>query len=129
MLLLKSRIFWAQLIVVLMVSGIHFIASARNLYDLIWWIDIPQHFLGGLWVGLACLWLFAVARRPIPGLLTLFLMVFAIGIAWEIYEYVFGISYGPMYVYDTAKDLLMDCVGALCAYAIATQFLLKDKNI
>jgi uncharacterized membrane protein YjdF len=127
MLLLKSRIFWGQAAAILMVSGIHFVASARNLYDLIWWIDIPQHFLGGIWVGLACLWLIAVARRPIPALLTIFLMVFAVGIAWEIYEYAFGISGGPMYVYDTAKDLLMDCLGALTAYAIGTRFLLKKE--
>jgi hypothetical protein len=128
MLLLTSRIFWAQFLVIIAVGTIHIIATANDLYFYIWWLDIPQHFMGGLYFALTFLWLCRVAKKPIPGFLIVFLTVFAIGIAWEIYEYVFGISYGPMYVYDTAKDLLMDCLGAASGYLLARAFLLPKNK-
>jgi len=127
MLLLRSRIFWAQFIVIFIVAAVNVVATQYDLYYYIWWLDIPQHLLGGAWLALTFVWLSLILKKYDPTFFQVFLSVLAIGIAWEIYEYVFGISYGPMYVYDTSKDLLMDCIGGITAYFLAQQFLLPPS--
>jgi hypothetical protein len=40
-------------------------------------------------------------------------------IAWEVFEYIFGLPKEANYPLDTGIDLVMDGLGALVAYAIA----------
>lgn len=117
------------MLVIITIATIHFIALAQDLYYFIWWLDIPQHFLGGAWLALTFLWLSFVIQHYKPTFFHLFLAVCAVGVAWEVYEYVFGISYGPLYTFDTSKDLLMDCMGAITAYLVARQFLLPEPVV
>jgi hypothetical protein len=122
--LLNSRIFWTQFVAIFSIAAVHITALEHNLYFYVRWLDIPQHFFGGMWVALAFLWLCAVKGRHQVPFLYVFFTVLTIGGLWELYEYVFGISYGPTYVFDTSKDLLMDSCGAIVAYLFARQFLL-----
>lgn len=86
------------------------------------WFDLPMHFLGGLSLGVLAVG-FLHARKPrvfAAGLLAAF-------IAWEVFEYAFGLPKEANYLLDTAIDLVMDTLGALLAYLIALRTLWKKE--
>lgn len=119
---LKLRIF-------LLIMGIFFVNTlAINFYwySLVWWFDMPMHFLGGLWVGLASsfVWLYsgwivppkAITRTTI---LAIFFSIFLIGFLWEIYEFIVqymiphgGVLASPL---DSLSDIFFDCAGGVTA--------------
>ncbi len=69
---------------------LHFAALLNNLYWLISWIDIPMHFLGGLWVAMFFGYLnqkfFRLPSFWMAALITLS-FVALIGVAWEFFEF------------------------------------------
>jgi hypothetical protein len=91
------------------------------------WSDMPMHFLGGLVVGSVTYFLMlliASARdkkfsrtQYVGGILV---SVFTVGILWEIYEFIFGLTFTISYWPDTLSDIVMDILGgsfvAYCAY-------------
>lgn len=107
----------------------HMAAQRLYLYWTYRWLDIPMHFLGGVWVGLAALWLWyysglarkegAQPRRPYLVALGGGL---AFGILWECYDFAvwfFGKGSFPVnYVPDTMLDITMDVLGAAAAYGL-----------
>ncbi len=84
------------------------------------WFDVPMHFFGG--VALA---VFAVGvlkkRRPV----WFVVLLAAVFIAWEIFEYVFGVPKEANYRFDTALDFLMDTLGAVLVYGLARMTVWK----
>lgn len=62
-------------------------------YSILWWFDMPMHFLGGVWVGLAGIWallysgLFSSTSSDKQLVLRTMIIVFAIGFLWEVFEY------------------------------------------
>jgi hypothetical protein len=119
--LLFIQLFIVALIWVLDVA----IGFQNHFFTILWWWDIPMHFLGGLWAGFFGVWLlhnskkFTLRQKSIG-------IAIAIGICWEIFEYSFGIAGSVFMPYpvDTAKDLLMDTIGGYSAGVIAQRFKL-----
>lgn len=111
------RLVW--LLAALFVSGVlaflQHIALADFLYWRYPWFDTPMHFLGGLAVGL---FLAGVLGRRFKPLWFLMVLV-AVFIGWEVFEYIIGTDRESNYVFDTALDLLMDTVGGLVPYTLA----------
>ncbi len=107
------------LLVVLEFSALQF-----NLYWRLWWLDIPMHLLGGVFVSLLLLWFFffsGYVRVPLVSSRVFFLYMiggaFLVGTWWEILEASFGVGGGfGGYWFDTIKDICMDVLGALAAY-------------
>ncbi len=107
---------------------LNIIALYYSFYSTIDHFDSLMHFLGGATVSFAILWfyffseLFYPQRRTI---MSFFLMSFSgvifIGVSWEIFELVSGITsvLDPVYPFDTAMDLTMNILGAAaaCLYA------------
>ncbi|MBP9668666.1 MAG: hypothetical protein KBE09_00045 [Candidatus Pacebacteria bacterium] len=105
-------LFAAQLIVVAILGALHVGALSYSLYWQYPWLDVLSHFLGGLWVALALLWIahrFGVAVRGFY----VFLGVLVVGLGWEVFEVVAGIPRESNWLFDTAIDLIMDLLGAL----------------
>ena len=99
------------------VAVLHIIALPFSLYWTYWWFDIVMHFLAGFSGGLFILWFFAPFSIYKSLFLTLgYLLV--VGVAWEIFEFVFDItiSQPTNYWQDTIYDLINDTLGALLAY-------------
>lgn len=92
----------------------NYIAIAEYLYWKYVWFDVPMHFLGGMALGAFGVGLLNLYR---PFLFIAF--VLSLFIAWELFEYFFGIPRDANYAFDTALDFLMDALGALVIYAIA----------
>jgi len=114
---MRRRLLYAQLIAVALLAflDIYFGIGKEYFWTVYWW-DIPLHILGGLWVGLATAWAFTVFRKR-PTFIVCLCGAVAVGVAWEIFEYVTGTggSIFMSYPMDTAKDILDDCIGGATA--------------
>lgn len=108
---------YAQLfiLIVLVVLNIGY-GIEKGLYFVIWWWDIPTHFLGGVWGGLFAAWFLEHWTKRITVAECAFIAL-GIGIGWEIFEYVFQLekSIFMSYWLDTSKDLLLDTLGGALA--------------
>ncbi len=78
------------------------------------WFDVPMHFLGG--VAIAS---FLVALSPKFRPRAFIVLFTLLMIAWEVFEYMFGIPREANYLFDTMLDFLMDAFGAVLVYVIA----------
>ncbi|KKS86003.1 MAG: hypothetical protein UV60_C0004G0080 [Parcubacteria group bacterium GW2011_GWA2_43_11] len=54
--LLQERILKLLFIVIWVLALVHMTAEYYYLYWTVRWFDILTHFLGGLWVGIAVVW-------------------------------------------------------------------------
>ena len=79
--------------------------------------DVFMHLLGGMTVGLFIVRLFRF-DRTMPAVLFVLFCGVAIGIAWEMFEYVIdtaGILSVPMSAFESLKDVAVGSIGAVCA--------------
>ncbi len=105
------------------------VAEHWYLYWVYRWLDMPMHVLGGVWLGLAGLWLWywsglRVARMSaVPAFVVALGAGVLAGVAWEGYEFVLwqlsGKGLPAHYLTDTFTDLSMDTLGAFLAYWVA----------
>ena len=105
-------------------SIINFLALKYSIYYTYLWFDMPVHILGGMSVafGYAALPFFNIhLSNKYTTLFHYVLFVLFIGLVWEIFEYIFGISIAsPLddFVTDTFIDFVMDAIGAVLGYGI-----------
>lgn len=110
-------------------AALHFLADAFYLYWTYWWYDWMMHFLAGLVGGLAAYWVLfdsGLWHRRSDKILLPILAVLAclmiVGVAWEVMEYVFGLTDSQEdYRLDTIHDLIMGASGALVAAFIGVR--------
>lgn len=123
------RILLAQFLAAFFLAVLTWIAVRHFLYWRIWWFDIPMHVLGGVWAGLCAAWLLA-RRGHAFSLVWCLSFAFAVGVAWEIFEYSEGIATSRYLSYpmDTAKDLAMDLFGAAAGYLLAHRMSTEKKG-
>lgn len=107
------------LIAVCATAVMHWFGVESSLYWTLTWWDIPTHMLGGLTAGA---WVAAVATRyEMSTRRAIFLIIgftLAVGVSWEIWEALEGLSGGPL---DTIKDVIDDAIGAAvvaCIYRV-----------
>jgi uncharacterized membrane protein YjdF len=96
----------------LIVLVLHLIGIKLYLYWTVWWFDILTHTLGGVLIALlAELVLRRYGFRTTT--LNILAIVFVIGIGWEVFEFMKGISVTTpgTYAQDTLLDLVCDLIG------------------
>lgn len=107
----------------------HLLAQRLYLYWVYRWLDIPMHFLGGIWVGLAALWLWyysGLARKAGATQHRPFLVALGgglvFGFLWECSDFfIWSVIVGAFpenYIADTMLDIAMDVIGAAVAYLL-----------
>ncbi len=101
----------------------HYFALAYFIYWKYDWFDIPMHFLGGCTVafGYGVLpWLDVRFRKEWNTLGHFMIAIVCIGISWEIFEILGGMSdiYDPDFVFDTCTDLILDVLGGFIGYSM-----------
>ena len=105
-----------------------FIAVKLYWYYLIWWFDMPMHFLGGFFLGFLAFYLYIQATRFsfTRQLLYVFLFTLSIGIGWELYEIIFNniLAGVPFNTLDTLSDICFDVSGGVTAFL----FLLYEQH-
>lgn len=115
----RKKLFKTQAYLVIFIFLVNFIAVKLHWYDYVWCFDMLMHFLGGLWVGLALVWLFSGKglRFSLGMMLKIVLGVLIVGIGWELFELYFinYIAQNPFDALDAASDIFFDLLGGLCA--------------
>lgn len=126
----ELRFLLAQLVVVLPLAVVTWLAVAYLLYWHLWWLDIPMHFAGGMWAGLCGAWILVRRGQPFS-LLWCLIFALLVGVGWEIFEYIEGITYPRHfgYSFDTAKDLVMDLLGAALGWFLAKRLIRKRPTL
>jgi|SRR3989344_1444557 len=122
---MKTKIFYITLFSFSLLALLYSMALIYDWFFYWRWFDIPMHFLGGFFAGGVSLWIFFnQLKNDREIFLATFFGALIIGVAWELFEYFTGLTfvvYGN-YVFDTAKDFLMDGLGALAIYlAVRTE--------
>lgn len=119
---------------VLFIFFFNLVATYLHLFFLIWWLDIPVHILGGLWVALTTLVVYYrseyVARKdhsPLFAISVALCSALIIGLFWEVYEFVVdrAMATNDLQLGDTLKDLCDDLFGGALAAWI---FVRKGYN-
>jgi hypothetical protein len=96
-----------------------------SLYSLLWWYDIPMHFLGGLFTTLLII-SFLLRFKKLINLpnykfaIIVLVLIFIFGLVWEVYEFtvitmIFKKENIPM---DSLSDLFFDIAGGIEALFI-----------
>lgn len=128
---------WILAVAILFIFALQVVATYWHLYFYIWWLDIPVHVVGGVWIALTFLSsYYASSRMTEKEHSSLFVVVFAvaltmtIGLFWEIYE--FGVDHAVgdsgLGLTDTLKDLSDDLLGALIAAWIFIRFGYNERQ-
>lgn len=129
----------------LVILSFHFLAGFLRWYDIIWWLDIPMHLIGGAWVALFFIHFFYKTWRVIESkinFLALLLLVLGfvalVGVLWEFYEYLSDVyllkvhplnfAPNPATLPDTMTDLLNDLIGGLAVSFILFPRIKKFKE-
>jgi hypothetical protein len=127
-LVLGKAVMWSIAGVGVFLLVTHSIAQYAFLYWEYRWLDIPMHFLGGVWVGL--MGLYAVlhtkmGERYIPAQFRTPLYAalggaLILGLVWEGYEIAFKFFewgwFPDAYALDTLLDVVMDMLGGVLAW-------------
>ncbi|MES3032324.1 MAG: hypothetical protein V4699_03740 [Patescibacteria group bacterium] len=76
-----------------------------------------MHTLGGLWIGLASIYLLPKADVSAKFVFKILSCVLLVGIGWEIFEILVNdvVAQNPFDYLDTASDICFDLFGGLCA--------------
>lgn len=120
------QLFFIQAVLIFCTGLVHIIALRLYLYWLFPWLDIFVHFAGALWVALAAVWLLRTLQQT-TSFAKIFLIIIATSIGWELFELWGGIPREANFAFDTSLDLLMDVLGGITGYALATRLLMRDR--
>ena len=112
------RLLFAQLAVAAILAGLHIYGMAHYYYWMFPWYDIQSHLLAGLWAGLFSYWL-AIKIGKWPSVAFCIGTAFLIGVIWELFEFLAGITNFPIEILDTLGDLAMDILGGFIGYFLA----------
>ena len=121
----KFSLLFTSFAVLICLFILHIAGSFLYLYWTLDWFDSLVHFIGGVSVGFFALWTFWDSglwkkERPkqFSALITTVLVVIIVGAAWEIFEYVNGLTQSTEgYKLDTIHDMIADTLGAIVAGA------------
>ena len=125
----ETHILYTAFILATTLAMLHFLAMIHYLYWSLWWYDVMMHFLAGFVLGLTGYWLlfksglfFTSLYKPVFMILTLFIAVFILGAAWEVFEYTNGMTNSHEgYKVDVLNDLTLDSAGTVLAVLLATR--------
>lgn len=96
---------------------LNYLAMKFYWYSSVWYLDMPMHFLGGVWLGLAVILFFKIKEISFILILKIILGVLFIGILWEFFEVIVNDYTTQNYfnLLDTLSDLSFDISGGMFA--------------
>lgn len=124
----------------LFLTIIHSVAVFNNWYWRFRWMDIPMHFLGGVFIGMIFLWLFKkffgyldIHNRFLVLTVLLLGFVTLAGVFWEFYEFLYDLFissrewgiFTNQGVQDTISDLFFDILGGFTAAVLMRSYFNK----
>ena len=122
----------------LLILLIHTPLDFYDIYQLIWWIDIPMHFFAGLLIGRSYFLLIKLLQREghignmhgFANFVFVVSLVALTAVAWESQEFILDLTDNAMRqpgLANTMQDLILGILGGAAGYAIQF-FILENKN-
>jgi len=129
----KCSLLYVTFALVILLGFVHFVAESLYLYWTVWWLDNIVHALAGFTIGLFIIWFLFYSsifykRSPtiLEAILNALLCVMIIGIGWEVFEYINGITQSTEgYTLDIVHDLIADALGAILAGIIGSRGIFR----
>jgi hypothetical protein len=97
---------------------IHFLSISNSLYWVFPWVDIPLHFLGGVWAASFFAWLnlrFSLGIFEGKSFLLNFILAISfvslIGVLWEFFEFSYDFFSNSMDISKIAQQGVADTMG------------------
>lgn len=116
----KKHLIIRTLELVALIFLINWIAMTFHWYSIIWWFDMPMHFLGGIFIGM--LYVYMIIRRgtalwSFKAVMWGLAAVLTIGVLWEVFEFSLDtwVTFRPQNPLDTLSDLCFDVAGGALA--------------
>lgn len=128
---LQKRLAVVSLFFILLLSGLHLVASAFYWYVSIPWYDMMMHTLGGLFLAVftsAFFYRHIMEMNRYETIVTLLLAVMVVGGAWEYFEYAVQYAVRGSMTLATFPDSVSDMVCDMIGGAIGTYFVLSQKK-
>src|SRR3989344_2301894 len=126
----NSKPLYLAFALILLLGALNYIAGLFYFYWTLFWFDYLMHFLAGLGGGFVIVWL--ISKKNFQNkkiFLTVLISVMLVGVAWEIFEYIFDIAQSTEnYVADAFCDLLMDAFGAFVSVHLSRKNLWTRQN-
>lgn len=100
---------------ILIIFLVNYFAMVFHWYSSIWYLDMPMHFLGGVWISLAIIWFSKIKEMTLSVMIKIILGVLFIGFLWEIFEMLVN-DYTIKNLFnllDTSSDICFDIAGGL----------------
>lgn len=121
-----------MMLVLVILGVLNTIGVRLYLFWTVLWFDMIMHFLGGLFIALlffSILSLLSSRLGYVERLVLGLMVVLLVGIAWEYYELVSGVTNlaDRGYWSDTGMDIVMDTLGALVGIVGAHN--IEKKNV
>lgn len=109
---------------------LNYLAMKFHWYSSIWYLDMPMHFLGGVWLGLIFIWFFRLKEIDIKIILEIIFCVLFVGILWEYFEYIVNIytTQNNFNILDTTSDILFDLSGGLFSIFYFLRYIMYIKE-
>ncbi len=86
-----------------------------------------MHFLAAVWVALFVVWFCVVTARAAVFWKILSVVVI-VGIGWELFELWAGILREANFALDTTLDILMDVVGGISGFLLASRLVTPARE-
>ena len=118
----RKKLSITVLALVFFILILNYAAMKFHWYYSLPWFDMLMHFLGGLWLGLAFVWLYPAGTSY----LKIIAGVLLVGIFWEIFELIVNNYFPnePLDWGDTLSDLSFDMLGG----GVAVFYLINQKR-
>lgn len=128
----RKKLFFRIAFLIFFVFLINALAIKFYWYYSIRWFDMPMHFLGGFWVGLALLWFFNVKYIDKNYIYKVILGVLFVGLCWEVFEFFVNNLYFARYpfdIVDTIQDIFFDLFGGFLSLIYFKNRIMRiEKN-
>lgn len=129
-----------QFIIIFFTFASLYLGELNQYYLKFWWWDIMLHTLSGIILGFIGFLLIYILNKnkninvvlsPVFVAIFSFAFAVAVGVFWEIFEFAadswLGLNMQKSGLVDTMWDLIVDCLGALCASITGFVYLTQDK--
>ena len=128
----RKKLFFRVAFLICFIFLVNVLAIKFYWYYSIRWFDMPMHFLGGFWVGIALLWFFNTKVIEKGSALKIILGVLFIGLSWEVFEFFVNNLYLARYPFDkidTTQDIFFDLFGGFVSLFYFQKRIIKTEKI
>lgn len=124
---MKRKMFTRISVLIILIFSLNYIANFFHWYSSLWWFDMLMHFLGGFWLGLVMLWIFAPTNMSFRSVLFVFWGALIVGIGWEFFEFFVNENIAQNFfdMRDTASDIFFDLSGAFVSMLYFVQRFMR----